>query len=148
MSNTWILVADASRARIFTSDAHFRELLETQTFSHAESRLHDQELTSDLPGRSMNSTGKVRHAMEQNTDPKKQQAIEFAHNLADTIEHARTQNQLDSLIIIASPNMLGHLRHAMSKESTKLVSDEINQDLTQHTLEEIRKHLQDRRVLT
>ena len=148
MSNTWILVADASRARIFTSDSHFRELHETRSFSHTESRLHDQELTADLPGRSINSTGNVRHAMEQNTDPKKQQAIEFAHELAEAIDQARTQNQLSDLIIIASPNMLGHLRQVMSKQSSKLISDEIDQDLTQHTLEDIRKHLQQRRVLT
>ena len=130
MSHTWILVADASRARIFTADAHFKELHETQTIDHAESRLHDQELTSDLPGRSFDSTGNARHAMEQNTDPKKQQAIEFAHHIAGILEHSRTEHEIENIVIIASPNMLGFLRDALSKQTRKLISDEIDKPKT------------------
>ena len=144
MAHTWILVADASSARNFTSDTHFKELYETQTLDHANSRLHDQDLTTDLPGRSFNSTGSMRHAMEQNTDPKKHEAMAFARELADHFEHLRTENAIDKIVIIASPNMLGYLRNELSKDTSKLVSNEIDKDLTQHSLEDIRQHLKSR----
>ena len=48
MPVTWIVVADSSRARIFSKNGR-TPLREEAGFIHPESRLHEQDLTSDAP---------------------------------------------------------------------------------------------------
>jgi len=141
MSGTWIIVADASRARIFEKAAASEDIHEKETFTHPASRLHEQELTSDLPGRAFDSKGEGRHAMGAKHDPKQNEAEEFARQLADHVEKARVDHRFDKLNIIAAPAMLGHLRAAMSDEARKLVTLELDKDLTQHSIEDIQQHL-------
>lgn len=141
MANVWVVVADASRARIFLTDRHVTALSELKTFVHPESRLHEQALTSDLPGRSFDSTGKGRHAMGQDVEPKKQEAINFAKFLANHIDAGRKDAKYTQLIIIAAPAMLGMLRDCLAAETRKLVIKEIDKDLTQHSIDDIQQHL-------
>lgn len=140
MSSTWVIVADGSRARIFevgsSSDLH-----EIETLAHPESRLHEQELTSDLPGRAFDSSGEGRHAMGQTVEPKKHEVEAFARQLVDHLEKARTDNRLGKLVVIAAPAMLGELRNAFGTELRKLVAAEIDKDLTQHSIEDIQQHV-------
>ena len=109
MKLTWILIADSSRARIFSTDSPSSPLEELEGFSHAESRLHDRDMTADLPGKNREG-GVGAHAFEQKTDPKKQEAINFAHSLADHLEASRNANQFEQLMIVAEPSFLGLLR--------------------------------------
>ncbi|MES9844878.1 MAG: host attachment protein, partial [Candidatus Sedimenticola sp. 6PFRAG5] len=51
MSAAWIVVADTSRARIFSADKPASSLVEIQTLAHPESRLHEGDLVSDKAGR-------------------------------------------------------------------------------------------------
>ena len=108
MIHSWIVVADASRARIFSSNGNLSQMQEVETLAQPASRLHEQELTSDLPGRAFDSTGRGRHAMGQTVDPKKQQAIAFAKEIADHLEDERKQQSFEHLILIAAPSMLRH----------------------------------------
>jgi protein required for attachment to host cells len=141
MSATWIVVADASRARIFEKAGASKELREKETFTHPASRMHEQEITSDLPGRAFDSEGAGRHAMGAKHDPKQNEAEEFARELANHIEKARTEHRFAQLNIIAAPAMLGKLRSALSDEAKKLVTMEIDKDLTQHSIDDIQQHL-------
>ena len=50
MKPTWILVADSSRARIFSAETPSSALIEINTLAHPQGRLHEQNLSSDLPG--------------------------------------------------------------------------------------------------
>ena len=49
MKLTWILVADNTRVRIFSADTPSSPLQEVDDLIHTEGRLHDREMTSDLP---------------------------------------------------------------------------------------------------
>ncbi len=49
MKTTLIVVADQSRARIFKTETPVAPLIEKETLTHTEGRLHDRDLTSDLP---------------------------------------------------------------------------------------------------
>lgn len=140
MKLTWILVADSSRARIFSTDSPSSPLEEREGFSHAESRLHDREITADLPGR-IKESGIGGHAFEQKTDPKKQEAINFAHSLAHHLEAGSNANQFEQLMIVADPSFLGLLRDELSEQLKKKVSFELNKDLTTHSVAEIQAHL-------
>ena len=140
MKLTWILIADSSRARIFTADTPSSPLQEREDFSHAESRLHDREITADLPGR-IKESGMGGHAFEQKTDPKKQEAINFARSLAHRLEAARNANELEQLLIVAEPSFLGLLRDELPEQVKKLVCFELDKDITVHSVADIREHL-------
>ena len=141
MNSTWIIVADGSRARFFETSSTSSDIFETETLTHPESRLHEQDLTSDLPGRAYDSSGEGRHAMGSSVEPKKHEVEEFARQVASHLDKARTDNRFNHLILIAAPAMLGELRNTLSAETKKLVGTEIDKDLTQHSVEDIQQHL-------
>ena len=78
----WIIVADSSRARLFSYHGLKSPLKEFDDLAHTASRMHEGELTSDLPGRSFDSTGHNRHALEQKSTVKDQEAHLFAAQVA------------------------------------------------------------------
>ena len=71
MKTTWVLVTDSSKARILATENPKESLLELEVLDHPQGRQHAQELTTDLPGKAMDSSGKGRHAMGNTTEPKR-----------------------------------------------------------------------------
>lgn len=110
----WVVVAESSHARIFHCEKAGAELEEATSLVHPESRLHAQDIHSDLPGRTFDSGGEGRHAMYPNTDPKRHEAEVFARELMSHIESARARGEFQELILAASPTFLGLLRERMS----------------------------------
>lgn len=144
MKPTWVVVADSTRARILLAENAIGPLREIETLVHPESRLHAQELTTDTPGRVFDSGGQGRHAMGQPVDPKHQERIDFARELTQHLEQARRRGDLRQLIIVASPQVLGELRKAFSPETARLVTQELDKNLAQRGIDEIRRHLPER----
>ena len=124
----WVLVANASSARIFCLDTTHK-LVELNTFIHPESRLHEQDLVTSSPGRNFQSVGNARHSYESKTTQKDHENALFAKTLSDHLDEARIKNDFSKLFIIASPNFLGILRQIMSPATFTLVTKEINKDL-------------------
>jgi protein required for attachment to host cells len=141
MTLTWILVANNTHARIFTAETPTSPLEEIESFAHTESRLHDREITSDLPGKIRSEGGIGGHAFEQPTDPKEHEASNFAHFIAHYLENAHNQNKFAQLLIIAEPSFLGILRHQLPEQIKKLVSFELDKNITMHSAADIRTHL-------
>ncbi|MCG6936142.1 MAG: host attachment protein [Proteobacteria bacterium] len=141
MKSTWILVADSSRARIFTTDTRSGPLQELETLAHPEGREHEQNMTSDLPGRDSSRMGGERHSFQDETDPKEYESNEFARHIAQHLDSARKAGDYDQLIIVAAPKFLGSLRSNLTEPSGRLIALEINKNLTQHDAADIRKHL-------
>ncbi|MDD4905583.1 MAG: host attachment protein [Methylobacter tundripaludum] len=140
MKLTWILVADSTRARIFTADTPSSPLEEIEDFSHTEGRLHDREITSDLPGK-IKSAGAGGHTFEQPTDPKKHEADVFAHRVAQYLEDAHNANRFDQLLIVAGPAFLGLLRNQLPEQVKKQVRFELDKEITLLSAADIRQHL-------
>lgn len=136
----WVLVANASSARIFRLE-NMQTLVELQAFVHPESRLHEQDLTESTPGRDFASTGNRRHAMEPKTTHKDHEYALFAKSLSDHLDTARMKHDFTELTVIASPSFLGILRTAMSPATTSLVKKEINKDLVHLSTNEILEHI-------
>lgn len=141
MAVTWILLANSSCARVCESDGPKRPLREVADFEHAESRMHEQDLTSDLPGRAFDSVGGGRHAMGQSVEPKQQHAIQFAKQLVDYLEAARNEAAFGCLYVIAAPAFLGLLRQHFSASLASLVTGEVDKDLTSLKLGELEQYL-------
>ena len=140
MKYTWILVADSSRARIFVADTP-STLQEIEDFAHTEGRLHEQELTSDLPGKDAGVAGAGGHAYQNQIAPKEQEAINFAKSIANHLDEEHNLNKFERLMIISDPSFLGELRKHLSDQIRKAVCYELDKNITAHSVDDIRKHL-------
>lgn len=136
-----IVVADSTRARIFTADSAHSPLVEIETMAHPEGRLHDRDITSDLPGKDTGGNVSGGHAYQERTDPKKHELVVFAKRVADHLNAARSANKLSNLLLVAEPAFLGELRMHLSTETSEKVVFELDKNLTHQTPEDIREHL-------
>jgi protein required for attachment to host cells len=126
---------------IYTSKGGKAPLSEHKRFSHPSSRLHDRELTTDLPGRAYDSSGQGQHAMEQPLDPKKHEALLFAKELSDFLHHACTTGSCDKLYVAAAPAFLGILREHYSKPVQTALAKELDLNMVSQAIEATRSHL-------
>lgn len=140
MPNTWIVVADSGSARIFMADSPTGKLTEREDYAHSESRVPERQLVSDRKGQTMNPQGR-RHAFSGAEAPQETESRAFAKLLADRLEGARTEGELDHIVLVAAPEFLGKLRAALDDETRKHVDAELSLNLTSLRAEEIRAKL-------
>ena len=143
MSKLWVVVADKSKARIFTVADPRGALLNECELEHPEARGREQALTSDRPGRSFDSKGQGRHAMGSTVEPDKQETIRFAKQVTDHVQTAHNEGRCNRLLLVAGPPLLGLLRKNL-KTSSNLNISELEKNLGQYDALEIRKHLPER----
>lgn len=141
MKSIMIVVADSSRARVFTTDSSNSPLHEIETMAHPEGRMHEQDMVSDLPGKGSGQAGAGSHAYQEIVEPKAHEAMVFAKRVAEYLDARRKTGGLARLFIVAAPAFLGDLRNQMSEETSKLVVFDLAKNLTQHSVEDIRSHL-------
>ena len=141
MAVTWVLVADSSRARIFSKNGR-EALCEETGFIHPESRLHAQNLTSDLPGSASGHIGGERHGVSPAATSQKQNEFKvFSKQVVDHLESARADGRFHRLLVVAPPAFLGLLRDQFSRSLSGLVSHEINKNLVQLSPGDLLTHL-------
>ncbi len=140
MSRPWIVVADQSKARIFTTEDPEGALQEVGQLEHPEARGRSQTLTSDRPGRSFDSSGQGRHAMGTSVEPKEQEAIRFAKLIAEHLRAECHEKGCNRLVLVAGPPFLGLLREQLGQVNDIAIT-EIKKNLGQYSPHEIRTHL-------
>ena len=109
-----------------------------EVYEQDDAKTHD--LGTDKPGRSFNSIGHGRSAMEQ-TDWHNQAEQQFLVDLAKKLDAAVTAGETKSLIVIAPPRALGMLRQAFSAAVRSAIRAEIDKDYVKMPVYEIEKHL-------
>ena len=127
---TWIVVADASRAEIYSRQKRYSQLELVQCLVEPAARSKEGELSSDEPGRAYDSSGEGRHAMESSHSVKQHLRETFAHRIASELESARNANDFQRLILVAAPALLGDLRAQLSKATQRLVQAEVDKHMT------------------
>ncbi len=140
MSKLCVVVADQSKARIFTVDDPKGELIPVDELEHPEARIKEKEMLSDRPGRSFDSAGHGRHALGTSVEPSKQEAIRFAKTVAEYLRTAHNEDRCRRLVLVAGPPFLGLLRDNLKSLSGVRI-DEIEKNLGQYDAREIRKRL-------
>jgi len=140
MSKIWIVVADASRARIFTADKPASPINEIETLSNPEARLHEGDLVSDRAGRGSNGNG-ARHGYGTRDEAKGEKANRFAAEVCRHLEQGRNANAVARLYVMAAPTFLGLMRKHCSNALRNLISAEISADLTTQPPDRIRAQL-------
>ena len=144
MNSTWLVVADNSRARIFCMESRTSPIEEIKSIVHTEARLHEQNMTSDLPGRGNGSAGAGGHAYQDEVSPKEQENINFSREVANELDSARKENKYKQFVLVAAPEFLGNLRNQLNAQTQKLVCFELAKNLSHLNAAEIRKHLPER----
>jgi protein required for attachment to host cells len=144
MAKWWVVVADSAQARLFSVTGPMGPLEELETLAHPEGRMREQDLVSDLPGRTFDSAGEGRHGKEVPVRPKQQEAIRFAEKVAERLETGRKNLEFGSLIIVAAPAFLGLLRDKLTPQLRALVTLEMNKNLVRQDAREIRALLPER----
>lgn len=141
LDRTWILIADASRARVllYRGPEHKLETVEGMTlaFDHKRAR----EIGADKPGRSFESVGATRHAVSPHSDLERIEEKRFAHEIAERLDKEAERASFERLVLVAPPTMLGDLRQALSARLAALVSATLDKDLTKTPEAKLGKHL-------
>jgi protein required for attachment to host cells len=140
MSKICIVVADGSRARVFTADKPAGTLDEIEALSNPEARLHEGDIVSDRSGHAMSATG-GGHDMGGRDQAKGELANRFAAEVCKRLEKGRIENAFGKLYVMASPAFLGLLRKHQSDALRGMISDEIAKDFTREAPERIRAQL-------
>ncbi|HET6158224.1 MAG TPA: host attachment protein [Dongiaceae bacterium] len=139
---TYILVADGARARLYANHGVGKGLQPVSGATHrADLHHHDREILTDRPGRSYNSVGQNRSAMESQTEWHRFEKHKFAREMARVLDAAAENKAFDRLILVAPPATLGDLRMELGESTRKMVSAELPKDLTRHAEQELPQHL-------
>jgi protein required for attachment to host cells len=140
MSTIWIVVADSSRARVFSAEKPDSSLIEVHTLAHPEARMHEGDLVSDKSGRGR-SQGPASHDVGHESAARQEKKMHFAARLCETLESARVSGKINRLYVVAEPGFLGLIRKNCSGALHQLVESEIPKNLAAHSLDDIRSHL-------
>ncbi|WP_045214724.1 host attachment protein [Desulfonatronovibrio magnus] len=142
MEKIWVLAADNGRARLFETTKRTVLENEIQSLVNPAARQSVNEIVEDRPGRSPHpSDGEKRVAYTPTSDPKKHEIQQFARSLAETLNNGARDNKFQKLYILAPPSFLGMLRSELSNATQKKIAGEIDKNLAQLKMEEVRKHL-------
>jgi protein required for attachment to host cells len=138
---TWVLIADAGRARLFEHHRSRKSLELVFEDDRPELRDHAQMRDSDRPGRTHESSSPTRHAMQPQTTPTQRAREHFARELVERLQSGVNQHRFGQLLLVAPPTMLGELRSHLDEGLRERVIAEIDKDLTKISAHELPEHL-------
>jgi protein required for attachment to host cells len=137
MSITWIMVANASHAKLFRNEGPKKGLKLVKELIHPQSREKAAELVSDRIG---NFAGSGSYA--QPTPPKEHEAERFASEIAHELEHGRVNRDYGKLILVTSAHFMGLLNGRLTQQVRNMISESINKDYTGLPEKELAGHLE------
>jgi protein required for attachment to host cells len=149
MAATWILSANAGRARFFSQEKSSEPLQEVNDMTNSTVRLRTSETERDDIG--LRSASNSQHSVgaptpqsgyEPNQTPAEHQTELFARDVAGFLQQAYQEGRFEQLILVASPEFLGILRKLLDPRVQSAVSREINKDYTQSNTKQLREQLQ------
>jgi protein required for attachment to host cells len=140
---TWVLIADAARARVFEARGRGHGLAVVPDMALDAALAPSRELGTDRPGRSFESVGSIRHAMESPSDPHREQKRQFARRIAEAIKGRCAAKSFDRLVLVAPAVTMGDLRALLADKVRATVTAEVVADLTNTPTRELPARLAD-----
>lgn len=133
---TWVLLLNSNTCRLYKLSTKPYQLTVIKEILHPASKLRDIELTSDKPGR-YKAADMAHGTFTQPTDPKEIQIEDFSREVAKALNHDRTIEAYNKLIVIAPPHMNGLLFQHLNKHVKELVTHNIKKDILHLTEPEL-----------
>lgn len=149
MDATWIVSANANRARFFSQPTARAPLSELSTMINGAARLRTADLETDDLGqrsasKSSHNTGGATQpsGYQPNQSPAEHQTELFAREVADYLSRACQGQRFRNLCLVASPGFLGELRRMLDKNVASQITFELNKDYTQLSPEQLREQIE------
>ncbi len=161
MPTTWILAANAGRARFFAENGANEPLqeLEDMVSPAAQLRTVDTETDTLSPtaasGTRHNIGGNEGAGMAHNAKagapnklyqpaqtPDQHAADLFAKDVAEYLLKAQQEGRYQQLVLAASPEFLGVLRTKLNQQVQQAIKTEVNKDYTHSSGQQLREQLQ------
>jgi protein required for attachment to host cells len=161
MPTTWIITANAGRARFFSEDGPAEPLQELEDMINNGARLRTAESETDRLGPT--AAGKSGHNIggtqgvaqahnagagapnkqyEPNQTPVEHETELFAKEISQFLLKSQQEGRYQNLVISASPQFLGTLRGNLDPHVKAVVKQEFNKDYTQVAINQLREQLQ------
>ena len=134
---TWILVANAARARIFSYQAGDSDFAPIRDFDFPAGRAKGIELVTDRPG-SVQAQGTGHGTRRPATEPRDNAHHHFARELIHHLDVAQGNQQFGHLVLVASLPFLGVLGTHLSPGLVGIVKARVERDLTRASVAEVR----------
>lgn len=141
--DTWILVADSSRARLFAASQRGKPWKLVEQFEHAETRQRAAEINPKERGSQKQSFGFGRPVMQPKTAPRRVEQQHFAQELADKLDAGLKHGEYGALVVVAGPRFLGELKGALDRQVEKCIIATIDRDYTLADERELVERLED-----
>lgn len=160
MPTTWIIAANAGRARIFADTDSAKSLQEVEDLVNPAAQQRVLDIVTDkMSPRAAGSSGHsigggqgggFEHAAQAGSPgsdyqpavtPSEHEAQKFSKDVAAYLLQAHQKSQFQHLIVSASPEFLGLLRTAIDPQVKALITRELNKDYTHSSGHELRGQL-------
>ncbi len=144
MENTWILVANAERARCFDRPETGLALTELADFVQSEARADTANTADKLADDQTKGHGRTAHAgtqFEPHTQRQAKARSSFARQLAEYINKGVSEQRCSRLVLIASSPMLGELRPCLSRAADHALRSCVASDLTLYQGTELKQRI-------
>ena len=161
MPTTWIITANAGRARFFSENGPAEPLQELEDMINTGARLRDIEVNTDRlgtlaagksghniggaqggPAQHNAGAGAPNSQYEPNQTPAEHETELFAKDLSQYLLKAQQEGRYQHLVLAASPQFLGSLRNNLHPQVRAAIKQEFNKDYTQVPVHQLREQLQ------
>lgn len=128
--DTWILIADAGRARLCVQKGLAGPCRMVQSFANPSARGSDRDLGSDRPGRVQQRGSGGRAALQPRLTPKRIESAQFAREVMAAAAAVLDQDAAARLWLVAPPRFLGLLRQGTPAAVCDRIDASLAVDLT------------------
>ena len=140
MKADWVLIANATRARLVQQDAKQR-VTELESFEHPQGRSKISDLADDRAGSEHSDRSFGSSLYQPRIDAKLKEHRRFARELADYLEHEARQGHYARIDVFASSPFLGELKAELGAATTRLLAGTHDLDLTMVAKAELGRRL-------
>jgi len=141
-TETWYLIADGTRARVMARTGRNGSMRVALDHEFIAANIPDHDLGTDRPGRSRTGPGSVGHAYAATADWRAEEKNKFARELAALVEKGYRDKDFNELVLVASPQVLGALRHALKGDVAAAAVAEVAKDLTHLSVHDLPGHIE------
>lgn len=139
-TGAWVLVADSDKALFLENVGDAGDYNLQVRRKQVQDNPPTREQGTDRPGRYHDGPSPHHSAMAE-TDWHALQKDRFAEDLAERLYAAAHRGDFETLVLIATPEILGKLRPHLHKEVTDRLLAEVPKGLTHEPLDRLETHL-------
>ncbi|MFK3739837.1 host attachment protein [Massilia sp. TN1-12] len=149
MTTTWIVSADAGRARIFAESDPHQPYEEIEDMVSPNARLRVSDINTDRlgptsAGQSIHNTGGAtpNKQYEPAQTPEQRDAEFFAKEICGFLLKGQQEKRFGKLVLVAEPKFLGVLRGELDNQLKPAIALEVNKDYSHSNGQQLREQLQ------